>query len=263
MNVSYFNSCKMTVPNLHISIQKFVDGIRLGEWSEPVTRVRRALEICGKDSSEYKSAKLRLPAVTFSGTFSNRCESGLIEHSGIIQIDVDDVPTEQYDSLKKVLCDDPHVMFCFASPSFGLKAGVKIDPATHKDVFPQIEEYFNTKLGVKIDKSTKDIGRLCFVSYDPEVFSREDAELFRCKEIVQRSAVQRYGSPVRNSGSGFPHSLEKGSRKYQCPLCGKIELKRYVDNVTGEYVGDYFGRCNRELNCQYHVRPPFQKGEYK
>jgi len=54
----------------------------------------------------------------------------------------------------------------------------------------------------------------------------------------------------------YPHSLEKGSRKFPCPKCDHNTFVRYVDNTTGEYCGDFFGRCDREQQCMYHVPPP-------
>ncbi len=53
----------------------------------------------------------------------------------------------------------------------------------------------------------------------------------------------------------FKWRLETGSKKHHCPACGKKTFKRYVFNATGEYVGDDFGRCDRENNCAHHQVP--------
>jgi len=48
----------------------------------------------------------------------------------------------------------------------------------------------------------------------------------------------------------------RGKTRYQCPSCGKKDVfAKYVDITTGEYLGDDFGRCNREVKCGYH-KPP-------
>ena len=53
--------------------------------------------------------------------------------------------------------------------------------------------------------------------------------------------------------------LEKyksGSSRYTCPSCGgRREFSRYIDTVTGEYVHDTVGRCNRLDSCGYHYPP--------
>lgn len=53
----------------------------------------------------------------------------------------------------------------------------------------------------------------------------------------------------------YYYQLEKGSKKFHCPKCEKPRVfKRYVD-PKGDYVGDEFGRCDREQKCSYHAIP--------
>nr|DAX18302.1 MAG TPA: DNA primase/helicase [Caudoviricetes sp.] len=53
--------------------------------------------------------------------------------------------------------------------------------------------------------------------------------------------------------------LEKYSGKssrHTCPQCGhRNTFALYIDKVTGQKVGDQFGRCNREISCGYHLAP--------
>jgi len=53
----------------------------------------------------------------------------------------------------------------------------------------------------------------------------------------------------------FRFILEKGSKRFTCPNCGKQEYKRYIDTLTGEYLPKMYGRCNREEKCGYHLNP--------
>lgn len=53
----------------------------------------------------------------------------------------------------------------------------------------------------------------------------------------------------------FKYSLEKGSRKFNCPNCNKRTFVRYMNNETGEYLSDSIGRCDRESKCRYHKKP--------
>ncbi len=53
----------------------------------------------------------------------------------------------------------------------------------------------------------------------------------------------------------YKYSLETGSRKHHCPACQKKTFKLYVYTGTKDYVGDEFGRCDRENNCGYHRAP--------
>ena len=53
----------------------------------------------------------------------------------------------------------------------------------------------------------------------------------------------------------FRYQLEKGSKKYLCPVCHKKRFVRYVDSMTDQYLSNTVGRCDREVNCGYHVKP--------
>ena len=53
----------------------------------------------------------------------------------------------------------------------------------------------------------------------------------------------------------YPFSLERGSKKYACPRCEKKTFVRYVRIDTGAHLNDIVGRCDREVNCQYHFKP--------
>ena len=53
----------------------------------------------------------------------------------------------------------------------------------------------------------------------------------------------------------LPYILEKGSKKHHCPGCEKKRLVRYVEQKTGNLLPEHFGRCDREINCGYHLNP--------
>lgn len=57
------------------------------------------------------------------------------------------------------------------------------------------------------------------------------------------------------SNIGYQYKLDKGSKKFICPDCHKKTLVRYFDTYAGEYLPDYYGRCDREMNCNYHLNP--------
>ena len=62
----------------------------------------------------------------------------------------------------------------------------------------------------------------------------------------------------------YRYILEKGSKKHLCPNCSKKRFVRYVDTVTGEYLPEQFGRCDREANCpQQEYNNPYKNGYAK
>lgn len=62
--------------------------------------------------------------------------------------------------------------------------------------------------------------------------------------------------------SRYQFTLEKGSKKHICPDCGKRRFVRYVDNQTGNYLPERYGRCDRQDNCKYHINPYNDGYEY-
>ena len=62
--------------------------------------------------------------------------------------------------------------------------------------------------------------------------------------------------------SNSKYTLDNSSKKYPCPACSKKTFVRYVDNETGHYLKDSFGRCDRESKCGYFHAPPKGKKCY-
>lgn len=53
----------------------------------------------------------------------------------------------------------------------------------------------------------------------------------------------------------FKYILDKSSKKHICPNCNKRTFVLYVDNETGNYLTENFGKCDRSTNCNYHKAP--------
>lgn len=58
-----------------------------------------------------------------------------------------------------------------------------------------------------------------------------------------------------NLSNPHRYSLEKGSRKHHCHSCNKKTFVRYIDTLTGNYLPEQYGRCDRESKCSYHLNP--------
>ena len=110
--------------------------------------------------------------VTPGGTFSRRHGDALLKPSGLLVLDLDDVPNAP--ALRDTLCGDDQlpVVLAFVSPSGN---GVKLLTATHPACdhltnFRGLSAYLRKRYGVTVDASGKDISRTCFVPHDPDAW---------------------------------------------------------------------------------------------
>jgi len=53
----------------------------------------------------------------------------------------------------------------------------------------------------------------------------------------------------------YRYKLFKESKKQICPACRKRRFVRYIDLEKDEILPDLVGRCDREVNCGYHLTP--------
>jgi len=173
MIISCFKNIKLPKEK-DIDFYTFANDIKTGKYKLQIEKLRTLAD------KEKKLFKSRLPAVTLSGTFDGQHKTDkLIHYSGLIQIDIDN--TENLIEIKNILYSDKYTFCGFVSPSGkGLKLVIKIPPDNdlHKMRFSELELYYNKEYGIAIDKACKDVSRLCFVSYDPELFINEQAEIF-------------------------------------------------------------------------------------
>lgn len=160
-------------------------AMRGSKYAEKTRRARKLFAawkaVCPKldnkksaEAGAYEGFKKTLPAFCVSGTARSRTEP--LVHSGLLQVDCDKL-NGALDNLRERLKSDKHVAFGFVSPSGdGLKLGLRIDGTRHAESFQAAQSYFLDTYGLEIDPAVKDRLRLCFVSHDPELWTREDAE---------------------------------------------------------------------------------------
>jgi len=156
-----------------ITLLSFLDDIRNGKWEDSAYFIRTI-----EDKKLRSQEKQLLPAVTISGSFSERKIAGLRKHSGVIAIDLDNLENPQ--GTKKLLKKDPYVYAAFVSVSgAGLCVLFKIDGERHLDAFNAIAAYLYANYQLIVDQSGKDVSRARFVSYDPDILIKDDAVLFK------------------------------------------------------------------------------------
>lgn len=180
MNVSFFKKTKGKVSS-HISIDEYFDLIK-SEDSDIRIQVGKLRQIRERSEEEYKKEKVNMSAVTCSGTFkSGHSKADLLEHSGLIAVDIDDQDNDiSSDEIKSIVSEDEYTFAAHYSLSgAGVVVLIKINKEKHLESFLGLEKYYADKHNIIIDRSCKDVSRIRFLSHDPEIFVNKKSKTFR------------------------------------------------------------------------------------
>lgn len=63
------------------------------------------------------------------------------------------------------------------------------------------------------------------------------------------------GTNSTRGANEYLFRLDKSSKKFACPACGKKRFVRYIKTDDGEFLPGKYGRCDRESKCGYHLNP--------
>ena len=222
------------------------------EIIEKIEKIRQSSKLGEK--AKVKQRKKELDAFTCSGFFEDRNNEGLIEHSGRLQIDLDNLDPAEIQEIKSKLSRDNIVEFVCLSPSgTGLKAVIRIPKAAknseHKKSFFAAQHYFRENYALEIDPSCQDVSRLCFVSYDPDAYINEDATVldvhfwYQEQKPVSIKPPPRLDLPNKSTPTGQDHPF---AQKVLDSACEKIsaapdgqrhQTRRDEARLVGGYVG--------------------------
>ncbi len=221
-NFQIFKSKKMAAVTIYknftqpfeVKALMFILDIIKGEThKEKITKIRTLISEGKREEAD--AMKKSLPAFTPSC----RCEGGrdvnkVVYYTGFIILDIDKISQEEILRISELLKVNEYVFGFFISPSGN---GIKIlietdsDKEHHESAYNKVAAYFSELLNVTIDRSGKDVVRLCFMSYDPHTFKN-----LRNKKFNTNDAHGRVSSPTINLddsavGCSSPSLSERGS----------------------------------------------------
>ena len=177
--ITIFKNIFSKEPN-YISIEAALKRIQQGKSKAIVEEIRKTI-----DKEKANKIKLNLPSICFSGKFgADRTDVQLIQHSGFVVLDFDNI-FELRDKQTEII-SNPFVYACWISPSGnGLKALVKIaNGSKHREHFQALQEVFP-----EIDRSGINVSRVCYESYDAEIYINENAEVFKKIKKTEKVVV--------------------------------------------------------------------------
>lgn len=238
------------------SFEEIIDKIKTGKFKSEVEKIRRYK----KEERSYDDLKKKLPGFTPSGEFENtRKTDNLTKYSKIMHLDIDGLGVKLKETLDKVKTI-PETYACFISPSGnGIKLFVRVlnEKNEHHMIYPLLLKLYEQKLGVKIDSSCSDLPRLCFFSYDPDVYINLDSKPFAKPTTVKQKLVpdqlvkmanktQKYEVGSRNNyvfnlaRICFSNGVTKKAVIEYCEInLAAISVKEIKRTVSSAYTGKY------------------------
>lgn len=186
MKVSnYINFYKKLEDRNLIEILK---DIKSNKYESEIKSIRYAIR--SEKMALADKLKSGLPAFTASGTFGKQRKSEfLTSYSQIINLDFDHLPILELESLVTKINSCQFTLASFISPSGeGIKIFIKVNTNTenHSIAYIQVANYYKEISGYDFDPKCKDITRLCFISFDPDLFLNENATIFEVQEQAQQ-----------------------------------------------------------------------------
>jgi len=238
-----------------MTIEEVLFEISKGTYKKQIDDLR---ELILQDKIEsFKAEKLKLPAVTFCGTFNEiRRKDNLKEYNSLIIIDIDKLSEEQLLKATKYLTEDKYVFSFWLSPSHnGIKGIVSLKfnyelkdiYISHKSAFEKLSNYFLNKYDIILDSSGSDTTRLCFMSYDPQILIKNEIQQFEIDltdlvyanqfENKESKKIKIYNTTKKNAlynPNGKNRNIDKRTIK---DIITYLTKRRIV--ITGEYEHRY------------------------
>lgn len=206
-----------------VKLDSVLSAIKNGRWKDKIEHLRTLT-----DKEAIRIEKNKLPCVTFCGVFEvDRKDECCVHYNSLMIVDVDKISETRLKSLKKELMQNKYVYAFFESPNKGLKILIPIDSPLAKhntDAFFCVEEMFRDMYNINIDKSGKNVSRLCFVSFDADTYINKDCFIFQVEEKFSTEGFQT----IVSSHESFIPSTDAD---YIFDVCRKMVKK----SKTGGY----------------------------
>lgn len=233
MHVSVFHNFNEVTGNL--SISAILEQIRDGSFKAKVLHLRELLENGNK--KEYDSQKKSLPAFTPSASFKGgRKLEFLSEYSGFIILDLDKLPVESLGEIKAKAISSPFTFACFISPGGnGLKILIRTNSTStfHRQAFDSIFNFYSRLLNQTIDPSGKDITRLCFVSWDEELYFNPDSQTFLIPAVTMNDDINTLVQQVERQNIDLTNEYKDW-----------LKIGFALSDALGESGREYFHRIS-------------------
>jgi len=244
-----------------------------------------------KEYSEAKGLlKKKLPAFTPSCILEQEIKGGFAIHdiqnfvsaTNLLSLDFDGLTSDDVAKLEVILKEDSTIYVYFKSPSGGLKSLIKTkiegdinDVEFQKIYHLSLFNYYKEKyasMGYATDNSCKNINRLCYCSYDKDLYLNESSKIFSLSKVeinkiekqIEESKIKKEKIIITQNGGDvileeFLKWFESNHLKY-CELDTDVNdhynhWMLFAFSIINYFQGDIIkGREYFERICQFSKR---------
>jgi hypothetical protein len=236
MRISTFKNCSKAREITNSDVYKVLDSIKEGTYKSVIAKTRLIND--NKKRSDFKW--FNLGGATFNGVFNYRQAKDLKKSSGLATLDFDHVKDLGF--LIESINNDKYTFSSFISPSGdGLKVLVKIPPVDndiqYKEYYSELSKHYS-KYG-EVDPANSDISRLCFFSYDEDLYLNSDSVLFTDKFIKPIKPISEPTNIPITDQNEIAERLEKWNNKRYTGSNRNTTLHAYAMQMNAFGVSQY------------------------
>lgn len=219
--------------------------IKEGKYKSEVEKVTALASQGNKEEAD--KLKRQLLAFTPSATFEGgRKLEFLKQYSQFIILDLDKLSHDDLLTAFEKAAAIPYTFSCFRSPSGnGLKILIEVTSTQehHEQAYKQVADYYEHQISLSIDRSGKDITRLCFVSYDPDTYRNISNEKFPViiDGLLQTEKQESLKVPVVTQSV----ELNEYALAFEMQINFTNQKSLYGPNNRNNYIYLLASNCNR------------------
>lgn len=249
--VSFFSNIKAVKYPNHVPLMELLRKIGGCDKS-----IKRIVDVIAKEQDKSTRNKLKeklLPVFCPNGTFQKREDQALIDMSGVVCFDLDDVKDLQGE--KNRLKAFPCVLSIFRSPSQnGLKVLVLhdlIDPERFQDLYGHLGEQLGLtgRNDLKFDTRCGHVSRACFMSVDKDIYINYSA-------IAYHVDLDKLPQSILKSEMNQKKGLNKSNNITE--LTDRTEIRKKVLEEH-ELFEKYYSMQKGNRNCNLFILASFFK----
>lgn len=236
--ISYFSSIYSKEKEKDIRLKELVEIIKSDKHKNLIEEIRKT-----DNREERNKLKSKLPAVTTSCTVKSAHKaSDVIAHSGLIQMDFDNIPVDEIESYKLKLKEDKFTFLLFDSPSGYPKVIVRIPKEIdkHKLYFESLSRYYKVTYNLIVDEACKDISRLMYLSHDPNIYINENPIIFHQILKEENVKVKKVNAKSKSEAKKIIEGIEQNridiTEKYKDWLDVIFSLLEIFDENADVYI---------------------------